>query len=1003
MFKFNEDNLEQMVLSILEDELGYKIENGYEMNRDFQNVLLEDDFRDAVYDLNPGVDSEVLETAIKKVIHIDNPDLVGANQQFHQYLLECVKVDVYGKDIPTVSVKIIDFDNPRNNKFKAVNQFTVEHKSTKRPDIIIFVNGLPMVVIELKSATREDADIYDGYLQIKTYQDVIKPLFDYNAFNIISDGVNAKYGSITAGYDRYAQWKRVDLDTEIVDELYKAQIETLIMGMLDKERFLDIVQEYTFFASGKAKIIAGYHQYFGMKKAIKSVIKAIDKDKRGGVVWHTQGSGKSFSMLFLTAGLIKRLNNPTIVVITDRNDLDEQIYETFCNATEYLRNTPMQATSRERLIELLDGRVAGGIVFTTIQKFTEETGLLSNRDDIIVICDEAHRSQYGMDPDIKIDKNTMEAELVYGYAKYLREALPGATFIGFTGTPIDTVDKSTTGVFGSEIDRYDMTQSKLDGSTVDIKYENRLAKVHLDEDILTKIDLEVAEIKEKGLSDEKIQKLRKEIVDMEIVIGDDERLNMVVDDILKHYEIRKDVLKGKAMIVAYSRNIAFKMYKMIQEKAPYLREQVKLVMTESNKDEQEMRDIVGNKHLRKELANAFKNEDSNFKVAIVVDMWLTGFDVPSLDTMYIDKIMREHTLMQAIARVNRVYTGKEAGLVVDYIGLGKYLRQALNTYTTRDKDAIQSIEKAKEILMTEIEIIEDMLHRFDFSSFLTASPKERFELIQDGVEHILKERSKKIFLDHVERIRTAYKICATIVDFKTRMEVNFFLAIRAFIVKVERDGMPDVGAFKEKITAMIEEAVMKDGDEVISITGKKEKSLLSAENLEKIAKMNRKNMASEILKKLLEDKIKYFKKTNLAKSIIFSEKLKVIVETYNQVQDIEVLITEMIDMAKEIEYAINEGAELNLTAEEMAFYDALAKPELVKVHYASEVLKEIAKELLKLIKENKTPNWHKRDDARANMRALIRRLLKIHKYPPDEVEGATEFVIQQAELQMENE
>lgn len=997
---FTEESLEALVLELLQDELGYTVLNGYDLNRDYQLAVLEGDLRESLYELNIGLDSEVIEAAIRKLMYIDDTKIIDANQTFHKYLIEGVRIETYGDDIPARIVKVIDFDHIKNNSFKAVNQYTVIYKAEKRPDVIVFVNGLPLVVIELKSAVREDATIHDGYLQIQTYQDIIKPLFHYNAFNIISDGVNARFGSVTSNFDRYMQWKQVDQHSPIIDEPHIAQIGILLKGLLDKERLLDIVRNFSFYAGGRAKIISGYHQYFGMNKAIHSVIQAIDGDKRGGVVWHTQGSGKSYSMVFLSAGLIQRLNNPTIVVVTDRNDLDEQIHGTFSNAADFLRQAPVRAESRDDLIQLLENRSVGGIFFTTIQKFAEETGLLSDRHDIIVIADEAHRSQYGIDPDIKIDKKTLEAELVYGYAKYLRDALPNATFIGFTGTPIDSSDKSTIGVFGELIDVYDMTQAKLDGATVDLHYENRLAKVHLDEGILDQIDREVAVIEAQGLTPEKIEKLKKELVTMEAVIGDEDRLNMVVDDIIVHYTIRKDILKGKAMIVAYSRKIAYRMYQLIREKAPELADQVGLVVTDGNKDEQDMRDVVGNKKHRQLLANQFKDENSNLKIVIVVDMWLTGFDVPSLDTMYIDKIMKEHNLMQAIARVNRVYKNKKAGLIVDYIGLSKYLKEALNTYTTRDRNSIPEIEKAKEILMTEVEILENMFHEFDFAKYMDATPRERFELIQDGVEYVLKERAKEVFLKHVVRLQSAYKICATALDFEVRVKVSFFTAVKAFIVKVERDGMPNVEEFKRKITSMIEQAIIRDDEGVMSISAKKEKSLLSVENLQRIMAMKRKNVAAAVLKKLIDDKIKWFEQTNIVRSGFFSEKLKHIVERYNQAEDIETLIGQMIDIAKEIEVAINEGIDMQLTPEEQAFYDALARPELVRVHYQSEVLREMAKKLIELIVENKTPDWYKRNDAKANMRSLIKRLLKKYKYPPDEIPEATELVIKQAELQM---
>lgn len=684
--KFQEASLENLVIENLRD-INYEYIHGSNLERDPKDVLLLDKLHEALNKINKDLSESTIKEAIRKIRTFETNDVFTNNKLFHKYLTEGVEVtDFINGETVYSTVKLIDYKDADNNDFLVVNQLEVNEDDIKKiPDVVVYVNGLPLVLMELKSTSREDATIEHAYNQLMNYKNVhIPTLFYYNAFLVISDGANTKAGTLTVPFDRFMAWKKVEESDEVID---KYNFESLLFGMFDKKRFLDIVKNFILFTN-KGKIMAAYHQYYGMNKAIESVKKAVKTDGRAGVVWHTQGSGKSFSMTFLAGNLIKNeeLNNPTIVVITDRNDLDGQLYGTFSSAHEFLRQKPIQAESRQDVKNILDNRKTGGVIFSTIQKFEEETGLLSERHNIIVMVDEAHRTQYGLDGKVDLESG----EIKYGYAKYLREALPNATYIAFTGTPIETLDKSTYGTFGDLIDVYDMTQAVHDGATVKIYYESRLAKIKLNEEMLQKIDNEYWSMQvNEGVEEYVVEESQKKLSRMEQIISNSDRIRELVKDLIAHYEDRETLVKGKAMIVAYSRISAYKMYKEILAQRPEWDKKVKMVMTTSNKDNKEMAELIGNKKYQKELEKEFRDENSEFKIVIVVDMWLTGFDVPSLDTMYIDKPMKAHNLMQAIARVNRVYPGKIGGLVVDYIGIKKELFEALKTYTTRDQDKIQ--------------------------------------------------------------------------------------------------------------------------------------------------------------------------------------------------------------------------------------------------------------------------------------------------------------------------
>lgn len=1000
---FNEETLEKITMEILE-ELEYECINGYEMERtDFSKVILEEDLKEAIRKINSNVSEEELTEVMRQIKNLEHNNTILNNKQFTKYLLKGCQVPINENgESRYKTIKIVDFYNISNNTFKAINQYTIIEHSEKRPDIIIFINGLPLVVVELKSTVREEVKLIDGYNQLKGYQEVhIPTLFYYNQFMIVSDGVQARAGTITSPGSRFSEWKKIEADDEVTENM--PTHKTLFYGMLRKDRLLDLINNYILW-SDDSKILSAYHQYFGVKKAIKSTEIAIEnKTRKAGILWHTQGSGKSFSMVFYTGNMIKKLSNPSIVVVTDRNDLDNQLYETFAKCSNYLKQDPVQIENREDLNDKLDNRKSGGIFFTTLQKFEEETGLFSNRDDILVLVDEAHRSHYGIDATIKFDKEKMKAYKKYGTAKYLHEAFPHATYIGFTGTPVETKDKSTSNVFGKVIDTYDMTQAIMDGATVPIMYEARMARVGLNQKILDEIDdyynyLE----REEDVEEYKINESKKEMAKMSQIIEDPDRLQMIVEDIIKQYEQIETSVANKAMVVAYSRNSAYTMYKKFLELKPDWKNKVHMVITSNNKDDEEMQKAIGSKKDKKKLEVEFKDMDSEFKIAIVVDMWLTGFDVPRLGTMYIDKPMKAHNLMQAIARVNRVYKDKKGGLIVDYIGLKRWLLDALKTYTKRDQGKIIDNTEIVKVLMDKVELIRDLFKGFYYGHFATTIDSDKYEIITAGANWILKtEDTQKRFMKYSYDVKSLYSLCAGELSQEIKDEILFFVSVRSFISKLS-GGKIDVKEINNNVAKMLEKAIQDDEMlQIGEVHNSNQLSILSDDILNKVAKMQKKNIAVEILNRALKDYVEQVGKENVVMMEKFSTRFQKIVASYNErtsVEDIEKIIQEMINLKKEIDKEMKAGNKYNLSTEEKAFFDALGDDPEVKELMKDETLVQIAKELVETVNKNMTIDWDIRKDARARMRIEIKKLLIKYDYPPNKSEKAVQTVIRQAEL-----
>ena len=1000
---FNEERLEKITMEIL-NELEYECINGYEMERaDFSKVISEEDLKEAIRKINSNVSEEELTEVLRQVKNLEHNNTILNNKQFTKYLLEGVSVPVNENgETRYKTIRIVDFNNISNNIFKAINQYTIIEHSEKRPDIIIFVNGLPLVVVELKSTVREDVKLIDGYNQLKGYQEVhIPTLFYYNQFMIVSDGVQARAGTITSPWRRFSEWKKIEADDEVTENM--PTHKTLFYGMLRKDRLLDIVNNYILWSDDN-KILSAYHQYFGVKKAIKSTeVATEDKTGKAGILWHTQGSGKSFSMVFYTGNMIKKLGNPSIVVVTDRNDLDNQLYETFAKCSNYLKQDPVQIENREDLNDKLDNRKSGGIFFTTLQKFEEETGLFSNRDDILVLVDEAHRSHYGIDATIKFNKEKMEAYKKYGTAKYLHEAFPHATYIGFTGTPVETKDKSTSNVFGDVIDTYDMTQAIMDGATVPIMYEARMARVGLNQKILDEIDDYYSYLeREEGVEEYKINESKKEMAKMSQIIEDSDRLQMIVEDIIKQYEQIETSVANKAMVVAYSRNSAYTMYKKFLELRPDWQNKVHMVITSNNKDDEEMQKAIGSKKDKKQLEIEFKDMESEFKIAIVVDMWLTGFDVPGLGTMYVDKPMKAHNLMQAIARVNRVYKDKKGGLIVDYIGLKRWLLEALKTYTKRDQGKIVDNTEIVKVLMDKIELIRDLFKGFYYGHFATTTDSDKYEIISAGANWILKtEETQKRFMKYSYDVKSLYSLCAGELSQEIKDEILFFISVRSFIAKLS-GGKIDVKEINNNVAKMLEKAIQDDEMlQIGEVHNSNKLSILSDDILNKVAKMQKRNIAVEILNRALKDYVEQVGKENVVMMEKFSTRFQKIVASYNErtsVEDIEKIIQEMINLKKEIDKEMEAGNEYNLSTEEKAFFDALGDDPEVKELMKDETLVQIAKELVETVNKNMTIDWDIRKDARARMRIEIKKLLIKYHYPPNKGEKAVQTVIKQAEL-----
>lgn len=1016
---YTEADYENSVIELFRNDLGYEYAYGPDIERDFYSPLYEEVLLDSLYRLNRGLPDDAIQDALFKLKNFENGELVQKNAVFMDYLQNGIPVRYFvdGEERSSI-VYLVDYKNPDNNSFIVANQWTFIENSNKRPDVILFLNGLPVVLVELKSPSREETDASEAYRQLRNYMIEIPSMFIYNAICVMSDQLTSKAGTITSGEDRFMEWKTKDGDYE---NTQYAQFDTFFEGMFQKERLLDIIKNFICFSNegtNSFKILAGYHQYFAVRKAIESTKHATVTDGKGGVFWHTQGSGKSLSMVFYAHLLQQALDSPTIVVITDRNDLDEQLYGQFAKCKDFLRQEPVHATCRKLtetsgkndvgLKDWLDGRQANGIIFTTMQKFEESHEPLSERHNIIVMADEAHRGQYGLTE--TVDAKTGKVKI--GTARIIRNSLPNATYIGFTGTPISSKDRSTREVFGDYIDIYDMTQAVEDGATRPVYYESRVIKLNLDEATLKLIDKEY-DIMALNADEEVVEKSKRELGQMEVVLGNDNTINSLVSDILDHYESnRENLLTGKAMIVAYSRPIAMKIYKRILELRPAWTEKVAVVMTSGNNDPEEWREIIGNKHHKDELAKKFKDNNSPLKIAIVVDMWLTGFDVPSLATMYVYKPMSGHNLMQAIARVNRVFRDKEGGLVVDYVGIATALKKAMNDYTARDKKNYGDTDVAKVAFpkfQEKLSVCRDKFHGFDYSKFKTGIDLERSKTISGAVNFIMgreKVDDKDSFVKEALMLHQALSLCSSMVDEDDRIEAAFFDAVRVLVLRLTNTGvgkkisLPEMNA---KINELLKQSIKSEG--VINLFSdiKEEFSLFDPKFLQEVANMKEKNLAVELLKKLIAEQVSIYRRTNIVKSEKFSEIMQRSLNAYlNGMLTNEEVIEEMLKLAKQIAAAQKEGDQLGLTADELAFYDALTKPQAIKDFYENDELIAITKELADTLRRNKTIDWQKRESARAKMRMLIKKLLKKHKYPPEGMEDAVQTVMTQCELWTDN-
>jgi type I restriction enzyme R subunit len=1070
-----ENIIEQSAIEILQSQ-GWEYANGKEISpeglfcerENFSRIVLLHRLRTAIATINPTIPLDAQEAAVQKVLRIASPDLLHNNEEFHRLLVEKVKIPYQENGYErSHEVALIDFEHPANNQFLVVNQYTIiENNQNKRPDVLLFVNGLPLVVIELKNAASENADIKSAYQQIQTYKAIIPSLFTYNAICILSDGLECKAGSVSADLSRYMTWKTADGIKEA--SRFKPQLETLLKGMLQPVTLLDLVRNFIVFEKSKkedaktgliqiqtVKKLAAYHQFFAVNKAVQSTVNASGEngDKRGGVVWHTQGSGKSLSMVFYSGKLITspEMKNPTIVVITDRNDLDDQLFDTFASSVQLLRQEPVQAENREHLKELL--KVAsGGIVFTTIQKFLPENNKsvydqLSDRKNVVVIADEAHRTQYGFEAKLvdEKDKETKEVigkRIAYGFAKYMRDALPNATYIGFTGTPIEGTDVNTPQVFGNYIDRYDIKDAVDDGATVKIFYESRLAKVNLDEEgrrLIEEFDKELEQDEE--LTEK--QKAKAKWTKLEAIVGHHDRVKNLAKDIVTHFEKRQTVFEGKAMIVAMSRRIAADLYKEIIVLRPdwhnddLTKGVIKVVMTTNSADGPEISKHHTTKQQRRDLSERMKDPADELKLVIVRDMWLTGFDAPCLNTMYVDKPMRGHNLMQAIARVNRVFKDKPGGLIVDYLGIGTDLKKALSFYGEAGGkgDPAENIEKAFEIFKEKLEVVQQMFNedsitrndilveepeayyegsfKFNYRRFFVVDAQEKLSIILQAEEHILGlQDGKERFIREVSLLSQALSLCITKEEVQPHLpEVAFFQAMKARLAKFDAPiggGRTDV-EIETAIKQIVDEAL--SSDKVIDIfdaagIDKPEISgleILSDEFLLEVQGMQHKNLAIELLKKILNNELKVRAKTNLVKSKKLLEMLEGAIKRYqNNLLTTAEIIQELINIAKQIKEVDKEGEKLGLNNDEVAFYNALEINDSAVQVLGDDTLKEIAREIADKVRANATIDWTIRESARAKLMVLVRRTLNKYGYPPDKQQKAIDTVLKQAELLADN-
>jgi len=1064
-----ESAIEKLTIELLEKQ-GYHYVPGPDIAPDsdtperssFEEVLLVERLKNAVARINPSVPADAREEAIRQIMRVRSPDPIANNEAFHRLLTEGVQVNYHKSGYNRGDlVWLVDFNNPENNDFLAVNQFTiVEHHVNKRPDIVLFVNGIPLVVIELKNAADENATIHAAFQQLQTYKQAIPSLFTYNGFMVISDGLEARAGTLSAAFSRFMAWKSADGKKEASNLV--SQLEILVRGMLNKATLLDLVRHFIVFEKSKkedqktgiisiqtVKKLAAYHQYYAVNRAVESTLrasgyvkkkKAVSKglmflespesygvpgvksqpvgDRKAGVVWHTQGSGKSLSMVFYTGKIVLAMDNPTVVVITDRNDLDDQLFDTFAASKQLLRQEPVQAESREQLKELL--RVAsGGIVFTTIQKFQPEVGnvydLLSDRTNIIVIADEAHRTQYGFKPRTIDDKDESGAvvgkKVVYGFAKYMRDALPNATYLGFTGTPIESTDKNTQAVFGNYIDIYDIAHAVEDGATVRIYYESRMAKVTLSDEgkkLIAELD---TELEEDELSE--TQKVKAKWTQLEALIGSADRIKHVARDIVDHFEARRAVLDGKGMIVTMSRRIAALLYREIVALRPEWHNDdlkkgvIKVVMTSVSSDGPEISRHYTTKEQRRMLADRMKDPDDDLKLVIVRDMWLTGFDVPCLHTLYIDKPMKGHNLMQAIARVNRVYKDKTGGLIVDYLGIASDLKRALSFYSSAGGkgDPAETQEKAVRLMLEKLEVVSQMFHGFAYKEYFEADTSTKLSLILKAEEHILGlENGKKRFIDEVTALSQAFSIAIPHDQaMAVKDEVAFFQAVKSRLVKFNVAG---IGRTDEEIETAIRQVIDKAlvSEKVIDIFDaagikKPDISVLSEEFLLEVKNMEHKNIALEVLKKLLNDEIKARTRKNLIQGRSLMEMLESALNKYHtKILTAAEVIEELIKLSKEIREMDKEPEEMGLSEYEYAFYTAIANNNSAREVMGKEKLRELATVLYVKVKENTSIDWTIKESVKAKLKVIVKRVLRQYGYPPDMQMLATETVLKQAEL-----
>jgi len=1034
--------------------LGYSIEreedigpDGHRPERESHDeVVLRKRFEDAVARLNPGVPLEARQDAIRKLTQSELPALLEENRRLHRLLTEGVDVEYYAQDgtLTAGKVALIDFAHPENNDWLAVRQFTVINgQNTRRPDVVVFVNGLPLAVIELKAPGSGNATLAGAFNQLQTYKQQIPQLFHTNALLVTSDGISARVGSLSADLERFMPWRTTD-GREVAPK-GAPELPTLIEGVFEHRRLLDLVRDFTVFGetgSGLVKIIAGYHQFHAVKKAVDSTVRAAMRvqgvaedpaeyglpsvkdqrpgDRRAGVIWHTQGSGKSLLMAFYAGLLVKHpaMENPTLVVLTDRNDLDDQLFATFSMCRDLIRQTPVQAESREHLQALLN-RASGGVIFTTLQKFGEVTEPLTARRNVVVIADEAHRSQYGFRA--KVDAKT--GDISYGFAKYMRDALPNASFIGFTGTPIEADDVNTPAVFGHYIDIYDISRAVEDGATVPIYYESRLARLELDEDQKPKIDAEIEDLLE-GEDEQDRERAKQKWATIEALVGAEKRLRQVAADIVQHFESRVAALDGKAMVVCMSRRICVALYNEIVKLRPDWHSPddnagvVKIVMTGAASDPQEWQPHIGNKARRDLLAKRARDPKDPLKLVIVRDMWLTGFDAPCMHTMYVDKPMRGHGLMQAIARVNRVFRDKPAGLIVDYIGIAQNLKSALAQYSPKDRENT-GIDEAEAIavMLEKYEVVRDMFHGFDYRTALDGTPQERLAMMAGAIEWILdlqqrlatqettqegKRNAHRRYQDAVLALSKAYALASASEEARAiREEVGFFQAIRTALVKSSTGSGVSLQERELAIQQIVSRAVVStEIVDILQAAGLQSPdiSILSDEFLAEVQQMEKKNLALEALRKLINDGIRSHSKANVVQTKAFSERLEDAVARYhaNAITTAEVL-QELIQLAKDIRAARQRGEEAGLTDEEIAFYDALAENESAVQVMGDDKLRVIAHELLTSLRENVSVDWAHRESARARMRVLVKRILRKYGYPPDLQDAAVQTVLQQAE------